>query len=198
MDFLANKSSLDLRNKLTFNDVMYHFWTARKEEISRVTTGYGYRPGAGIKIGAVIVWGFLATIILFGPLLPFTSLFNLNESVYIKDASMKVFFRDQSGNDIGNVFETQINKQDHSTQRIAPVYQEFQNVKVVGSQAVKQDVFEILTMSKASETRATLDDRFSVERSIGDIERAQKIIVQGSLVFKLKVEVRESHPAHGQ
>lgn len=196
MDFLANKSSLQLRHKLTFNDVMYHFWTARKEEISRATTGYGYRPGISIKVFALIVWGFLAAVILFGPLLPFASAFNLNETVYIKDASMMVFFRDQSGNNIGTVFETQINKQDSSPERIGPIFKEFQVNRVTSSISINQNTFEILSLSKSSESRATIDDRFSVERSIGDIDRTQKIIVQGSLVFQLKVEVGFDHAAN--
>lgn len=193
MDFLANKSSLHLRNKLTFNDVMYHFWTARKEEISRASTGYGYRPGVWIKIFAIFIWGLLAALILFGPLLPFASAFNLNESIYIKDASMKVFFRDQSGNDIGTVFETQINVQDHSPKKALEAFNEYQIHRVSSSVNINQNTFEILSMSKASETRASIDDRFSVERSIGDIDRAQKIIVQGSLVFQLSIEVKENY-----
>jgi hypothetical protein len=189
MDFLANKSSLDLRNKLTYNDVMYHFWSARKEEISRITTGFGYRPGIGIKISAVVVWGLLAILILFGPLLPFTSMFNLNEAVYIKDASMRVIFRDHNGNNIGNIFETQINKQDHSFATTATYFKDYQSMKLSGSQTINQNVFEVLTLSKYSETRATIDDRFSVERSSGNFERTQKIISQGSLVFILNIEV---------
>lgn len=175
---------------------MYHFWTARKEEISRATTGYGYRPGISIKVFALIVWGFLAAVILFGPLLPFASAFNLNETVYIKDASMMVFFRDQSGNNIGTVFETQINKQDSSPERIGPIFKEFQVNRVTSSISINQNTFEILSLSKSSESRATIDDRFSVERSIGDIDRTQKIIVQGSLVFQLKVEVGFDHAAN--
>jgi hypothetical protein len=189
MDFLANKSSLNLRNKLTYNDVMYHFWTARKEEISRATTGYGYKPGAGIKISALALWGLMAVIILFGPLLPFTSIFNLSEPVYIKDASMEVYFRDNSGNYIGKVFETQINKQDHSPAKVEQQFKEFQKYKLSTGVSITQKVFEVLSLGKASETRASLDDRFSVERSIGDLERTQKIIAQGSLVFHLNIDV---------
>ena len=189
MDFLANRSSLQLRHKITINDITHYFWTARKEEVSRIMTGYGYRAGGVVKMSICLVWGILAAIIAFGPLLPFTSMFNFSYPVYIKDASMQVIYRDESGNDIGRIFKTQINIQNHDKNITEPYYKDYQEVRKPNSQALTKNLFELLTLSKASETISTIDDRFLSVRIQSNIDEVTKSIAKGSLVFKLNVQV---------
>jgi hypothetical protein len=193
MDFLANKSSLQLINKISASDITHYFWTARKEEVNRTYTGYGYRPGAVVKISVCLLWSLITALIVFGPLLPFVSFFNFDNAVYIKDASMQIIFRDSSGNDIGRVFETQINQQNHEPNVTESYFTEYNGVRLQTSQPLKKNLFEKLTLSKASETLSTIDDRFTSARTLERSSKVLKIIATGSLVFNLNVQVKAVH-----
>lgn len=189
MDFLANKSSLQLRNKISASDITHYFWTSRIEEVNRTHTGYGYKPGSVVKLSVCLLWSIVTALLVFGPLLPFVSFFNFNNVVYIKDASMQINFRDSSGNNVGRVFETQINQQSHSPNATESYFKEYNAVRQLSSQPMKIDLFEQLTLSKASETLSTIDDRFTAARSQESAAKVLNIIATGSLVFHLKVQV---------
>jgi hypothetical protein len=192
MDFIANKSSLQLRHKLTFNDALYNIRTAKIEEITRTETSYGKHPGIIEKLVVGLVWSLLTLVIVFGPLLPFTSMFNENEPVYIKDASMQVNFADQTGKEIGRLFETQTNVQYHDADTISPYFSQFMQMKENSKVTYLPKTFELLTMSKKSETRSTIEDRFFYELSNGSFEDVYKIIRQGSLVFRLTLILKDN------
>lgn len=197
MDFLANKSSLQLRHKLRFNDVLYNIKDAKKQEIIRKQTSFGRMEPSFIKFVVGLVWFFLTVIILFGPLLPFTSIFNANKPIYIKDASMQVLFLDESGKSIGRLFETQTNVQTHDPSVITPLYHEYLSHRTSNSVDIQSmEVFELLTMSKQSETRSTLEDKFFSVLAEGNKEKIYNIISKGSLMFRLNVILKDNKSYH--
>lgn len=144
MDFLANKSSLQLRHKLTFNDVHYNIMTAKSEESTRTLNSFGKKPAVVMKYVIAFVWLILASIILFGPLLPFSSIFNKQEAVYIRDASMQVLFSDATGHSIGKLFETQTNIQTHLKEDTDQYYEEFNKFSSGQNEVFDQKLFEVL------------------------------------------------------
>ena len=189
MDFLANSSSLQLRHKLVFNDTLYKILTAKTEVDSRKNSSFGHRSGILIKMVVGFVWALLAIIILFGPLLPFTSIFNKSEPQYIKDAQMQVVFADSTGKDIGRLFETQTNIQTHEESIITPYYLTFLNKKANTIRTYDKNEFELMRMSKQSETRSTLEDRFFSLLETSTQDDIYKVIIRGSVIFRLQIQV---------
>ena len=192
MDFLANKSSLQLRHKLRFNDITYNIRTAKKQEQVRNNTSFGKPPVTFMKFIVGLIWFFLLVIILFGPLLPFTSIFNNNSPLFIKDASMQVHFADETKRTIGRIFETQTNSQNHDPEIQKREYNELVNQKFGAPiEKYNPETFEILTMNKQSETRPNLEDKFFSVLSTNSQEAIYNIIIKGSLVFKLTVVLKD-------
>lgn len=192
MDFLANKSSLQLRHKLRFNDIMYNIRTAKKQEEVRNNTTFGKPPVTFMKFIVGLIWFFLLVIILFGPLLPFTSIFNNNRPLFIKDASMQVHFADETKRTIGRIFETQTNIQNHDPAIQKDEYSTLVNQKYGAPiEKYNPETFEILTMNKQSETRPNLEDKFFSVLSSNSQEAIYNIIIKGSLVFKLTVVLKD-------
>lgn len=191
MDFLANRSALQLTHKLTYNDALYNIKSAQIEEITRKESSFGTKPGIVQKIMVGLIWLLLASLIIFGPLLPFTSLFNGNDPVFIKDASMSVMFADETGQEIGRIFETQTNIQTYDSKVIAPYYEEFNKAFSNTRFTFSENTFQLLTMSKLSETRPSLQDRFFALLSNPNANQSTifNIVSKGSLVFRLNLLV---------
>ena len=193
MDFLANKSSLQLRHKLRFNDITYNIRTAKKQEQTRNNTSFGKPPEIIMKLIVGLIWFFLIVIIIFGPLLPFTSIFNNNSPLFIKDASMQVHFADETKRTIGRIFETQTNSQNHNPGIQKDEYSKLVDMKHGAPiEKYNPETFEILTMNKQSETRPNLEDKFFSELSKNSHESIYNIISKGSLVFKLTVVLKDN------
>lgn len=187
MDFVANQSSLQLRHKLTFNDILYNIRTAKVEEIDRHGTSFGTIPAKIVKVVLGIGWCLLAVVILFGPLLPFTSIFNQNNPVVIQDASLHVTFGDQTGKEIGRLFETQCNIQSMDEAVTNPVFDELQKAKADSIRQYTQKNLIQLILSKSSETRPTIEDRFFSEIGRAKRQDIYNMVLQGSLIFRLSI-----------
>lgn len=192
MDFVANQSSLQLRHKLTFNDILYNIRTAKVEEIDRNGTSFGTIPAKIIKVALGVGWCLLAVVILFGPLLPFTNIFNQNTPVLIQDASMHVTFGDQSGKEIGRLFETQCNIQHMEESVVGPLFDDLQKAKADSiRQYTKQSLIQ-LVLSKSSETRPTIEDRFFSEIGLAKRQDIYNMVLQGSLIFRLSILLKNN------
>lgn len=191
MDFQANQSALRLTHKLTYNDVLYNIRNAKAEQKKRNEASFGTYQKPIIKVGVALIWFCLVIVIVFGPLLPFTSWFNENAPVYIKDASFKVSFADHTGREIGLMYQTKSNFQNHTEQKTRPFFNEYIKVKNgMDHEKYSPNMFEILSLSKASDSRATLEDRFFEVKNSKSKQYIYKEILRGSLILTIQVEVR--------
>ena len=65
--------------------------------------------------------------------------------------------------------------------------------KASTSRTYNKDEFELMRMSKQSETRSTLEDRFFSLLETSTHEDIYKVIIGGSLIFRLQIQVESIH-----
>ena len=109
MDYLSNKSSLQFKHRLIYDDITNTLKDAKFNEIGRLANTYGKSNMKVQRIVVAICWFFLGIIVLFGPLIPFVFSNKKATPFELESGNIRVFVSDRKGNKLGDMFRSDIN-----------------------------------------------------------------------------------------
>lgn len=109
MDYLSNKSSLQFKHRLIYDDISNTLKDSKFNEIGRLNTNFGRSNMKVQRIVVAICWFFLGIIVLFGPLIPFVFSNKRATPFELQSGNIRVYVSDRKGNKLGDMFRSDIN-----------------------------------------------------------------------------------------
>lgn len=186
MDFLANKSALQFRHRLIYDDISLTLRTSKFNQISRVKNGFGKKK---MKVQQIIVgigWVFLFILMIFGPLIPFALGNNDKRPFGIESGKIGVYVQDKNKMRIGDLFLSKINFKVQNTTRKDDVYYKLNHLEKI---YFDYEQIKLLNLSTRSEEFQDVQDKFFVYRHKRDVKGILRELKNGGIEFELEVLV---------
>lgn len=189
MDFLANRSALQFRHRLIYDDISLTLRTSKFNQISRMQNGFGKKT---MKIQQIVVgigWVFLFILMIFGPLIPFALGNNDKKPYEIKNGQILVYAQDKTKMDIGDLFHSKINYKIQNTTFREEVHYKLNNME---KKYFEHNQIKLLNLSTRSEYHQNVQDKFFAYRHKNDINGIIEELKGGGIVFELLIEMSNS------
>lgn len=186
MDFLANRSALQFRHRLIYDDISLTLRSSKFDQISRMKNGYGKKRKKLEQFMVGIGWVILFILMIFGPLIPFAWGINEKKPFEINSGKISVFVEDKMGVNVGNLFYSKINYEVKDNTFRDSLYNKLSNLEKF---YVEKDQIKQLNMSTRSEIFQNIQDKFFTYRHKKDIKGVVNELLNGAIVFRLEVAV---------